>query len=127
MYDREPDFSDKRDCLLYCQIFIILAFGQMYSINQWTSYDGPPGFEYFQQAMNLLPDIHEQPSVTFVEVLSLVGYFFQNLNRRDAAFLYVTSSPSPFKYHEKYLTNIFIDWVGAANGHIIRFASRSLG
>ncbi|KKZ61729.1 hypothetical protein EMCG_03758 [[Emmonsia] crescens] len=89
MYDREPDFSDKRDCLLYCQIFIILAFGQMYSINQWTSYDGPPGFEYFQQAMNLLPDIHEQPSVTFVEVLSLVGYFFQNLNRRDAAFLYI--------------------------------------
>lgn len=89
MYDREPDFSDRRDCLLYCQILIILAFGQMYSVNQWTSYDGPPGFEYFQQAMCLLPDIHEQPSVTFVEVLSLIGYFFQNLNRRDAAFLYV--------------------------------------
>ncbi|OJD12488.1 hypothetical protein AJ78_06928 [Emergomyces pasteurianus Ep9510] len=89
MYDREPDFSDKRDCLLYCQIFVILAFGQMYSINQWTSNDGPPGFEYFQQAMNLLPDIHEQPSVTFVEVLALVGYFFQNLNRRHTAFLYI--------------------------------------
>ncbi|KLJ08058.1 hypothetical protein EMPG_16498 [Blastomyces silverae] len=89
MYDREPDFADIRDRLQYCQTFIILAFGQMYSINQWTSYDGPPGFEYFQQAMNLLPDIHEQPSVTFVEVLSLVGYFFQNLNRRDAAFLYI--------------------------------------
>ncbi|OAX82314.1 hypothetical protein ACJ72_03336 [Emergomyces africanus] len=89
MYDREPEFSDVKGCLLYCQIFIILAFGQMYSINQWTSYDGPPGFGYFQQAMNLLPDIHEQPSVTFVEVLSLVGYFFQNLNRRDAAFLYI--------------------------------------
>ncbi|PGH09853.1 hypothetical protein AJ79_05579 [Helicocarpus griseus UAMH5409] len=89
MYDRDPDFTDRRDCLLYCQIFIILAFGQMYSINQWTSYDGPPGFEYFQQAMYLLPDIHEQPSVTFVEVLSLIGYFFQNLNRRDAAFLYI--------------------------------------
>ncbi|OAT03730.1 hypothetical protein BDBG_16104 [Blastomyces gilchristii SLH14081] len=89
MYDREPDFSDIGDRLRYCQIFIILAFGQMYSINQWMSYDGPPGFKYFQQAMNLLPDIHEQPSVTFVEVLSLVGYFFQNLNRRDAAFLYI--------------------------------------
>ncbi|KAG5297274.1 C6 transcription factor [Histoplasma ohiense] len=89
MYDREVDFTNKRDCLRYCQIFIILAFGQMYSINQWTSYDGPPGFEYFQQAMSLLPAIHEQPSVTFVEVLSLVGYFFQNLNRRDAASLYI--------------------------------------
>ncbi|EDN08863.1 predicted protein [Histoplasma mississippiense (nom. inval.)] len=45
MYDREVDFTNKSDCLRYCQIFIILAFGQMYSINQWTSYDGPPGFE----------------------------------------------------------------------------------
>ncbi|PGH05060.1 hypothetical protein GX51_03158 [Blastomyces parvus] len=89
MYDREPDFADITDCLRYCQIFIILAFGQMYSVNQWTSYDGPPGFEYFQQAMNLLPGIHEKPSVIFVEVLSLVGYYFQNLNRRDAAYLYV--------------------------------------
>ncbi|OJD22577.1 hypothetical protein ACJ73_06075 [Blastomyces percursus] len=89
MYDREPDFADIADCLQYCQIFIILAFGQMYSVNQWTSYDGPPGFEYFQQAMHLLPDFHEQPSVIFVEVLSLVGYYFQNLNRRDAAFLHI--------------------------------------
>ncbi|KAK2771458.1 Transcriptional activator [Onygenales sp. PD_12] len=68
MYDREPDLADRRDCLLLCQIYIILAFGQMYSVNQWTSYDGPPGFDYFQQAMYLLPDIHEQPSVAFVEI-----------------------------------------------------------
>lgn len=93
IYDRRPDFSDKNDCLIYCQILLILAFGQMYSVNQWTSHDGPPGFEYFQQAMQLLPDIHEQGSVTFIEVLSLVGYFFQNLNRRDAAFLYVSDLP----------------------------------
>jgi proline utilization trans-activator len=94
IYNREPDFSDKDDCLVYCEILLILAFGQMYSVNQWTSHDGPPGLEYFQQAMGLLPDIHEQGSVTFIEVLALVGYFFQNLNRRDAAFLYV-SSPKP--------------------------------
>ena len=90
IYDRPPDFTDKNDCLIYCQVLLILAFGKMYSVNQWTSHDGPPGFEYFQQAMQLLPDIHEQGSVTFIEVLSLVGYFLQNLNRRDAAFLYVS-------------------------------------
>ncbi|KAL1960873.1 hypothetical protein VTO42DRAFT_5856 [Malbranchea cinnamomea] len=89
MYEREPDLSNLRDRLIYCEILIILAFGQMYSVNQWTSNDGPPGFEFFQQAVYLLPDIHERPSVTFVEVLSLIGYFFQNLNRRDAAFLYI--------------------------------------
>lgn len=92
MYSSDVDFSDRRQRLIYCQVLVILAFGQMYSVNQWTSHDGPPGFEYFQKAMYLLPDIHEQPSVTFVEVLSLIGYFFQNLNRRDAAFLYVIST-----------------------------------
>jgi hypothetical protein len=62
----------------------------MYSVNEWSGPDGPPGFEYFMQALQLLPDIHEEGSVLFVEVLSLVGYFMQNLNRRDAAFLYVS-------------------------------------
>jgi proline utilization trans-activator len=41
------------------------------------------------QSLKFLPDIHEEGSVLFVEVLSLVGYFMQILNRRDAAFLYV--------------------------------------
>lgn len=68
---------------------MILAFGQMYSVNRWTSFDGPPGFEYFTHALQFLPDIHEEGSVLFVGVLALVGYFMQNLNRRDAAFLYV--------------------------------------
>jgi proline utilization trans-activator len=92
IYDRPVDVSDKDDCLVYCEVLLTLAFGQMYSVNQWTSNDGPPGFEYFQQAMQLLPGLHEQGSVTFIKVLSLVGYFFQNLNRRDAAFLYVSDN-----------------------------------
>lgn len=96
IYDREVDVSDKDDCLVYCEILLTLAFGQMYSVNQWTSNDGPPGFEYFQQAMQLLPCLHEQGSVTFIKVLSLVGYFFQNLNRRDAAFLYVGYTHLPY-------------------------------
>jgi proline utilization trans-activator len=36
-----------------------------------------------------MPDIHEDGSILFVEVLSLCGYFMQNLGRRDAAFLYL--------------------------------------
>lgn len=61
----------------------------MYSLNAYADDDGPPGFGYFQAAMKLLPDIHEEGSVLFVEVLGLVAYFMQILNRRDAAFLYV--------------------------------------
>lgn len=88
-YARAPDTSSREDCLVYCQVLLILAFGQMYSLNQWSGTEGPPGFPYFKHALKLLPDIHEEGSVLFVEVLGLVAYFMQILNRRDAAFLYI--------------------------------------
>jgi hypothetical protein len=54
------------------------------------SYDGPPGFRFFTQALHYLPELHiEEPSTLFVSTLALVGYYMQNLNRRDAAYLYV--------------------------------------
>lgn len=89
IYQEEPDFSQRDTCLTYCQALLVFAYGQMYSINQWMGHEGPPGFSYFTQALQFLPNIREEGSVLFVEVLSLVGYFYQNLNRRDAAFLYV--------------------------------------
>lgn len=90
IYSKPLDLTDRQNCLIYCQVLLMFAYGQMYSINQWTGNDGPPGFSYFMQALELLPDIHEEGSVLLVEVLSLVGYFMQNLNRRDAAFSYVS-------------------------------------
>ena len=89
VYGAPSDFSNREACLAYCQILLIFAYGQMYSVNQWAGTDGPPGFDYFKHALRLLPDIHEEGSILFVEVLSLVGYYMQNLNRRDAAFLYI--------------------------------------
>ncbi|KAF2089564.1 C6 transcription factor [Saccharata proteae CBS 121410] len=88
-YTRTPDLADREACLAYCEVLLIFAYGQLYSVNQWDGHDGPPGFDYFMQALQFLPDIHEEGSILFVEVLSLVGYFMQNLNRRDAAFLYI--------------------------------------
>jgi proline utilization trans-activator len=84
-----PVMSDQDSCLAYSKVLVILAFGQMYSVNQWNGHDGPPGFGYFTQALQFLPDIHEESSILFVETLALIGYYLQNLNRRDAAFLYV--------------------------------------
>ncbi|KAK7407831.1 Transcriptional activator [Neonectria punicea] len=89
IYSKRLDLSDPETCLIYCQVLLMFAYGQMYSINQWTGNDGPPGFSYFMQALKFLPNIHEEGSVLFVEVLSLIGYFMQNLNRRDAASLYI--------------------------------------
>jgi proline utilization trans-activator len=88
-YRGPPDVSDREACLAYCQTLLVLAFGQLYSVNQWSGFDGPPGFDFFTQALQYLPDMYEEGSVLFVGVLALIGYFMQNLNRRDAAFLYV--------------------------------------
>ncbi|KAK0638952.1 fungal-specific transcription factor domain-containing protein [Cercophora newfieldiana] len=88
-YHGQPDVSDKDACLAYAKVLVTLAFGKLYSVNQWIDYRGPPGFEYFTQALQLLPDAHEEGSILCVETLALVGYFMQNMNRHDAAFLYI--------------------------------------
>lgn len=88
-YQGPPNLSSADDCLAYSKVLVVLAFGRLYSVNQWNDSDNPPGLRYFTQALQLLPDLHEEPSILFVETLSLIGYFMQNLNRRDAAFLYV--------------------------------------
>ncbi|CAI7589921.1 unnamed protein product [Penicillium manginii] len=89
VYHQPPDFSHRETCLIYCQALLVIAFGLMYSVNQWSGDDGPPGFKYFKHALRFLPDIYEEGSIFFVEVLCYVAYYMQNLNRRDAAFLYI--------------------------------------
>ncbi|KAJ5117009.1 hypothetical protein N7456_001357 [Penicillium angulare] len=89
VYHQPHDFSHRETCLIYCQVLLVMAFGLMYSVNQWSGDDGPPGFKYFKHALRFLPDIHEEGSIFFVEVLCYVAYYMQNLNRRDAAFLYI--------------------------------------
>lgn len=84
-----PDITDREACLSYAKVLVILAFGQLYSVNQWIDFKGPPGFDYFTHALQLLPDPHEEGSILCVETLALIGYFMQNMNRRDAAFLYI--------------------------------------
>ncbi|PHH65614.1 hypothetical protein CDD81_2049 [Ophiocordyceps australis] len=83
-----PSASDGEACLEYAKVLLVLAFGQLYSVNQWVDFRGPPGFEYFCEALQLLPETHEHGSVVCVETLALAGYFLQNMNRRDAALQY---------------------------------------
>lgn len=88
-YGGLPDPADKTACLEHAKVLIVLAFGQLYSVNQWVDFRGPPGFDYFRDALNLLPETHEEGSILCVETLALAGYFMQNMNRRDAAFQYI--------------------------------------
>lgn len=107
VYHQPPDFSHRETCLVYCQSLLVIAFGLMYSVNQWSGDDGPPGFKYFKHALRLLPDIYEEGSIFFVEVLCYVAYYMQNLNRRDAAFLYVCQMQYLF-HHERGKLNLYI-------------------
>lgn len=87
--DGAPDPRDRDGCLAHAKVLLVLAFGQLYSVNQWVGFRGPPGFDYFTDALGLLPESHEAGSMLCVETLALAGYFMQNMNRRDAAFQYV--------------------------------------
>lgn len=122
MYRKDPDLSDRETCLAYCQVLLIFAYGMLYQINQWHSHEGPPGFSYFIQALDLLPDIHEEGSLLFVEVLALVGYFMQVLNRRDAAFLYVRNA---CLVGNRLLMHS--DRIGVTNGNLSWSASGTFG
>ncbi|TWU78203.1 Transcriptional activator [Metarhizium rileyi] len=88
-YNGPPDLMNKDACLAYAKVLLILAFGQLYSVNQWVDFRGPPGFEFFTDSLNLLPETHEEGSILCVETLALAGYFMQNMNRRDAAFQFI--------------------------------------
>lgn len=75
--------------LHWSQVLLVIAFGLLFSINQWAGNDGPPGIDYFRYALQILPAQHDGPSTQFVEVLGYVGYYLQTLNKRDEAYLYV--------------------------------------
>lgn len=123
IYHQPPDFSHRETCLVYCQALLVIAFGLMYSVNQWSGDDGPPGFKYFKHALRFLPDIHEEGSIFFVEVLCYVAYYMQNLNRRDAAFLYVRLVHALGR-EIRDLTRL--DWARPSHGNLFRSPSRGL-
>lgn len=89
VYSRQFDPNDREERLIYCQTLLVFAFGQMYSINEWVGKEGPPGFSYFKHALDFLPNLYDEGSILFVEVLSYVAYFMQTINRRDAAYLII--------------------------------------
>ncbi|RVX73437.1 hypothetical protein B0A52_03079 [Exophiala mesophila] len=89
VYSNRPNLDDPEARLNFCVVLLVLTFGHMFSVNQWSGSEGPPGFNFFKDALWLLPEIHQEGSMLFVQVLSLTAWFMQNLNRKDAAFLYV--------------------------------------
>jgi proline utilization trans-activator len=131
-YGKQPDLNDPASCLKHAKLLIIMAFGQLYWINQ--SVDGRiPGFQYFAAALKLMPEIYECVSITHVETLCLIAYFMRIINDKSAAFSYVglavrmaimlgmhrrmTNPPdgSDFALWDRQRERIDNTWLGACN------------
>ncbi|CAI4216611.1 unnamed protein product [Parascedosporium putredinis] len=62
-YRGPPDPFDREACLSYAKVLVLLAFGQMYSVNRLVGCRGP-GFDYFSSALSLLPETYEEGSIS---------------------------------------------------------------
>lgn len=63
----------QEDLVWLCKVFVLLALGELYSHRTRASNShNVPGTGYFLQAVSLLQDLHETPSVMQVEVLLLM-------------------------------------------------------
>lgn len=70
--DRVCAGEERGDLVWICKFFVLLALGEMYSNRQRrTTSQCVPGTDYFLQAMGLLQDLYETPSVEQVEVMIL--------------------------------------------------------
>jgi proline utilization trans-activator len=56
------------------KMFTVLALGELYSsaMSPMTNNGRTPGMQFFQQAMRVLQDLYEDPTVEYIEVLLLI-------------------------------------------------------
>lgn len=72
-FDRAYNTSDQPDVLWACQLFALLALGELYSnYNMPRDSSTVPGTAFFIQAVSLLQDTYEVPSLEQVQILLLL-------------------------------------------------------
>ncbi|OJJ34682.1 hypothetical protein ASPWEDRAFT_474326 [Aspergillus wentii DTO 134E9] len=97
------DFSD-RLCAFYgnpsdkktpwfLQMLLVLAIGKLFA-GDFDDRDELPGSKLFEYAHQNLPTLGELYAldVLGVEILALVAVYLQNLNRKDEAYIYISTS-----------------------------------
>lgn len=62
------------DPVWLCRLFTVFALGELYSTRPTSSKHGPgvPGTGFFLRAMGLFQDMHEEPSISYIETLLLL-------------------------------------------------------
>ncbi|EXJ96504.1 hypothetical protein A1O1_01630 [Capronia coronata CBS 617.96] len=71
-----------------CKFFVVLALGELYSATVPSHPPGVPGTDYFVNAVNLLQDGYEEPSVTQIETMLLFCFYSNALGRVKSAHVY---------------------------------------
>ncbi|EED18596.1 C6 transcription factor, putative [Talaromyces stipitatus ATCC 10500] len=78
------------DTVFLCKLFALFSMGEMYANRRLGSTKGSdiPGTGFFVQAMSLTQDMHEEPSVVYVEALLIIALYSLALNRTRSAYTY---------------------------------------
>ncbi|KAJ9238576.1 putative C6 transcription factor [Paecilomyces variotii] len=77
------------DPILLCRLFAIFAIGELYTNRKATSkMSEVPGTGFFMQAMSLFQDLHEEATVSYIEILVLLSLFCLPLNRTKSAYTF---------------------------------------
>jgi proline utilization trans-activator len=77
----------------YLELLLVFAIGQLLQ-GEAQDVDGqPPGFAYFQQAMDLLPNpcILQGLGAIGIEITGFITFYLQCSDRKDDAYVYVRS------------------------------------
>lgn len=70
------------DPILLCRLFAIFAIGELYTNRKATAKASEvPGTGFFMQAMSLFQDLHEEATVSYIEILILLVSHFLAMER----------------------------------------------
>ncbi|RDW78260.1 hypothetical protein BP5796_06112 [Coleophoma crateriformis] len=77
------------DPIWLCRVFTVLALGEVYSVRSSRLHgDGVPGTAFFVKAIEFFQDLYEEPTLEYIETLTLLSFYSVILNRRNTAYTY---------------------------------------
>lgn len=94
--DNAPDGTVPE--LWYAECLLVFAIGRLLQA-KWDDMSKPPGDEFFREALKRIPDFSSlrKQGVLGVELMGLIALYLQIADRKEDAYLYVSS------YLETYL------------------------
>ncbi|CAK1360864.1 unnamed protein product [Cercospora beticola] len=89
-FDETYASNNFSDVLWGCHLFALLALGELYSCYHAEPTNGKdvPGTAYFLQAITLLQDDYEHPSIEQIQVLLLLSFYANCIGRLQSAHVY---------------------------------------